>query len=120
MDVKMNDRPDKVKAALGYRDEQWHRFYWLTKEEARSLITAHPECLTYASFSATERIQLLDRLNAALAADGIPIINATVLKWRMTSLVREMRRKPVLPKDVSPSPQPPEASKAPFDPVRDT
>jgi hypothetical protein len=27
MSIKMNDRPDDLKAALGYRDEQWHRFY---------------------------------------------------------------------------------------------
>lgn len=107
MDVKMNYWPDVVKAALGYRDGQWHRFYvgnchsgcvaiapsneqhqWVTREEARGLIAAHPECLTYASFSTTERINFLDCLNDKWAADGILTINTNTLKWRMTGKIR--------------------------------
>ncbi|KAF2259141.1 hypothetical protein CC78DRAFT_548579 [Lojkania enalia] len=93
MAIRMNARPDEVQEAIGFRDEQWHRFYWITKVEAKQLLKDHPEWGSYTSFPASDRISLLDRMNTALSIEGIPPITANVLKWRMSNLVREFRRR---------------------------
>ncbi|KAF2272168.1 uncharacterized protein EI97DRAFT_406756 [Westerdykella ornata] len=92
-DIKTHARADEVQEALGYRDEQWHWFYWLTREEAKKLITLHPDCPTYTSFPPREQIQLLERLNATLSNEGIPPITSQVLKWRMSTLIRDLKKR---------------------------
>ncbi|KAF2244122.1 hypothetical protein BU26DRAFT_522831 [Trematosphaeria pertusa] len=120
MAIKLGDTPLAVREAIGFDDAQWHRFYWLTKEEAQKLLRDHPKWATYEDVSTSECAGLLARINETLAKDHIPTITEDVLRWRMTRVIRERRRSQAAGGITgSAQSQPSVGGTQPYDPVRD-
>jgi hypothetical protein len=105
----MGARPDEVQDAIGYTDDQWHRFYvslfnligrrlgvdgaqMVTRNEAKTLLNQHA-WRSYTEIPANERTILLKRVNDTLSAEDIPEVSAKALRWRMTNLIRDFKKK---------------------------
>jgi hypothetical protein len=64
----------------------------ITRSEAKTLLQEHP-WESYTQFPADVRSDLLIRVNASLSAETIPVITARTLRWRMSILVRDFKKK---------------------------
>ncbi|KAF2647719.1 hypothetical protein K491DRAFT_614145 [Lophiostoma macrostomum CBS 122681] len=85
---------DEARAAAGHSLEQWHRFYFVTKDEAIQLSKAYPDWQRWIHIPANKKEEMLARINRHLAAEGIPMVEMSILKWRMSQLMRSIPRNP--------------------------
>ncbi|KAF1954565.1 hypothetical protein CC80DRAFT_417156 [Byssothecium circinans] len=91
MPLKTSATAVEARAEAGHGFIHWGRFYHLTKEEARRLVQEHPNS-TWASVPADERLKIQARVNVKLADEGVPIVSEDVLHWRMSLVVRDVRK----------------------------
>ncbi|EOA90586.1 hypothetical protein ACJQWK_11639 [Exserohilum turcicum] len=93
MSIRINATVQEARTAANHSQEQWDRFYFITKDEARQLAEAHPDWKRWILIPANEKEQMLDRINARLRAEGIPPVEMIILKWRVSQLLRDIQRK---------------------------
>ncbi|KAF2201700.1 hypothetical protein GQ43DRAFT_440366 [Delitschia confertaspora ATCC 74209] len=139
MSIRINATVNEARAAAGHNKEQWDRFYFITKDEAKRLSEAHPDWTRWILIPANEKEIMLERINERLLAEDIPAVEMIILKWRMSQLLRDIQRKyaegsmllglgggsntgnQAHPDNSSQSPQPeqPTSESRPYDPIRD-
>ncbi|UPX16245.1 uncharacterized protein EKO05_0006656 [Ascochyta rabiei] len=93
MSIRINATVNEARAAAGHNREQWDRFYFITKDEAKRLAEAHEEWARWILIPANEKEQMLERINCRLQAEGIPPVEMIILKWRVSQLLRDIQRK---------------------------
>ncbi|KAF2017341.1 hypothetical protein BU24DRAFT_148777 [Aaosphaeria arxii CBS 175.79] len=93
MSIRINATVNEARAAAGHYKEQWDRFYFITKDEAKQLSEAHPDWTRWILIPANEKEMMLRRINARLVSEGIPAVEMIILKWRMSQLLRDIQRK---------------------------
>ncbi|PSN68827.1 hypothetical protein BS50DRAFT_325299 [Corynespora cassiicola Philippines] len=93
MSIRINATVNEARAAAGHNKEQWDRFYFITKDEAKQLSEAHPDWTRWILIPANEKEEMLGRINGRLIAEGIPAVEMIILKWRMSQLLRDIQRK---------------------------
>ncbi|KAF1977780.1 hypothetical protein BU23DRAFT_577755 [Bimuria novae-zelandiae CBS 107.79] len=93
MSIRINATVNEARAAAGHSKEQWDRFYFITKDEAKQLSEAHPDWTRWIHIPANEKDLLLQRINGRLTAEGIPEVEMIILKWRVSQLLRDIQRK---------------------------
>ncbi|KAF2116490.1 hypothetical protein BDV96DRAFT_491255 [Lophiotrema nucula] len=93
MSIRINATVNEARAAAGHNKEQWDRFYFITKDEAKQLSEAHPDWTRWILIPANEKDTMLGRINGRLVAEGIPAVEMIILKWRMSQLLRDIQRK---------------------------
>ncbi|KAF2873057.1 hypothetical protein BDV95DRAFT_490034 [Massariosphaeria phaeospora] len=93
MSIRINATVNEARAAAGHSKEQWDRFYFITKDEAKQLSEAHPDWTRWILIPANEKDRMLERINARLVVEGIPAVEMIILKWRMSQLLRDIQRK---------------------------
>ncbi|KAH7116723.1 hypothetical protein B0J11DRAFT_552725 [Dendryphion nanum] len=93
MSIRINATVNEARAAAGHNKEQWDRFYFITKDEAKQLSETHTDWTRWILIPANEKENMLDRINGRLAAEGIPSVEMIILKWRMSQLLRDIQRK---------------------------
>ncbi|XPS72452.1 hypothetical protein M3J09_004617 [Ascochyta lentis] len=93
MSIRINATVNEARAAAGHNREQWDRFYFITKDEAKQLADAHEEWTRWILIPANEKEQMLERINSRLQAEGIPPVEMIILKWRVSQLLRDIQRK---------------------------
>ncbi|KAF1951099.1 hypothetical protein CC80DRAFT_425403 [Byssothecium circinans] len=93
MSIRINATVSEARAAAGHSKEQWDRFYFITKDEAKQLSEAHPEWTRWILIPANEKEAMLQRINGRLTAEGIPAVEMIILKWRVSQLLRDIQRK---------------------------
>jgi hypothetical protein len=93
MSIRINATVNEARAAAGHNKEQWDRFYFITKDEAKQLSEAHPNWTRWILIPANEKDTMLERINGRLGAEGIPAVEMIILKWRMSQLLRDIQRK---------------------------
>ncbi|EFQ96205.1 hypothetical protein PTT_02317 [Pyrenophora teres f. teres 0-1] len=93
MSIRINATVQEARTAANHSQEQWDRFYFITKDEARQLAEAHPDWKRWILIPANEKEQMLERINARLRAEGIPPVEMIILKWRVSQLLRDIQRK---------------------------
>ncbi|KAH7556553.1 hypothetical protein BM1_05987 [Bipolaris maydis] len=93
MSIRINATVQEARTAANHSQEQWDRFYFITKDEARQLAEAHPDWKRWILIPANEKEQMLERINARLSAEGIPPVEMIILKWRVSQLLRDIQRK---------------------------
>ncbi|KZM18675.1 hypothetical protein ST47_g9987 [Ascochyta rabiei] len=93
MSIRINATVNEARAAAGHNREQWDRFYFITKDEAKRLAEAHEEWTRWILIPANEKEQMLERINCRLQAEGIPPVEMIILKWRVSQLLRDIQRK---------------------------
>ncbi|KAH9875251.1 hypothetical protein J1614_004742 [Plenodomus biglobosus] len=93
MSIRINATVQEARTAANHSQEQWDRFYFITKDEARQLAEAHPDWKRWILIPANEKEQMLERINARLRAEGIPAVEMIILKWRVSQLLRDIQRK---------------------------
>ncbi|KAF2464930.1 uncharacterized protein BDR25DRAFT_241467 [Lindgomyces ingoldianus] len=91
--LKVNAGVNEVRAAAGHNREQWDRFYFITKEEARQLSEAHPNWTRWIHIPANVKDSMLEGINNRLVAEGIPAVEMIILKWRVSQLLRDIQRR---------------------------
>ncbi|KAF2740938.1 hypothetical protein EJ04DRAFT_481166 [Polyplosphaeria fusca] len=142
MSIRINATVNEARAAAAHNKEQWDRFYFITKEEAKQLSEAHPDWTRWILIPANEKDKMLERINGRLTAEGIPAVEMIILKWRMSQLLRDIQRKyaegsmlwtgpagsqtqnpaagsSTQPSQNSPQPDTPTSETRPYDPIRD-
>ncbi|KAK7183828.1 hypothetical protein PSPO01_10164 [Paraphaeosphaeria sporulosa] len=93
MSIRINATVNEARAAAGHSKEQWDRFYFITKDEAKQLSEAHPDWTRWILIPANEKDMMLQRINGRLTAEGIPPVEMIILKWRVSQLLRDIQRK---------------------------
>ncbi|RYO34983.1 hypothetical protein AA0113_g9152 [Alternaria arborescens] len=93
MSIRINATVQEARTAANHSQEQWDRFYFITKDEARQLAEAHPDWKRWILIPANEKEQMLERINTRLRAEGIPPVEMIILKWRVSQLLRDIQRK---------------------------
>ncbi|KAH7392599.1 hypothetical protein BKA66DRAFT_379987, partial [Pyrenochaeta sp. MPI-SDFR-AT-0127] len=93
MSIRINATVQEARTAAGHSQEQWDRFYFITKDEARRLAEAHTDWKRWILIPANEKEQMLERINGRLRAEGIPAVEMIILKWRVSQLLRDIQRK---------------------------
>ncbi|KAF2689201.1 hypothetical protein K458DRAFT_357780 [Lentithecium fluviatile CBS 122367] len=93
MSIRINATVSEARAAAGHSKEQWDRFYFITKDEAKQLSEAHPDWMRWILIPANEKESMLQRINSRLTAEGIPAVEMIILKWRVSQLLRDIGRK---------------------------
>ncbi|KAJ4994419.1 hypothetical protein SVAN01_00248 [Stagonosporopsis vannaccii] len=93
MSMRINATVSEARAAAGHNREQWDRFYFITKDEAKQLADAHEEWTRWILIPSDEVHRLLERINNRLQAEGIPPVDMTILKWRVSQLLRDIQRR---------------------------
>jgi len=93
MSIRINATVNEARAAAGHNREQWDRFYYITKDEAKMLADAHEEWTRWILIPSDEKHRLLERINSRLQAEGIPPVEMIILKWRVSQLLRDIQRK---------------------------
>ncbi|KAF1831552.1 hypothetical protein BDW02DRAFT_44859 [Decorospora gaudefroyi] len=93
MSIRINATVQEARTAANHSQEQWDRFYFITKDESRQLAEAHPDWKRWILIPANEKEQMLERINARLRAEGIPPVEMIILKWRVSQLLRDIQRK---------------------------
>ncbi|KAH7090437.1 hypothetical protein FB567DRAFT_291509 [Paraphoma chrysanthemicola] len=93
MSIRINATVHEARAAAGHTKEQWDRFYFITKDEARQLSEAHKDWSRWILIPANEKEAMLERINARLLAEGIRPVEMIILKWRVSQLLRDIQRK---------------------------
>ncbi|KAF2131008.1 hypothetical protein P153DRAFT_287098 [Dothidotthia symphoricarpi CBS 119687] len=93
MSIRINATVHEARTAAGHSREQWDRFYFITKDEAKQLSEAHPDWTRWILIPANEKEQMLERINDRLRAEGIPAVEMIILKWRVSQLLRDIQRK---------------------------
>lgn len=93
MSIRINATVNEARAAAGHSKEQWDRFYFITKDEAKQLSEAHPDWTRWILIPANEKDLMLQRINSRLSAEGIPPVEMIILKWRVSQLLRDIQRK---------------------------
>ncbi|KAF2190716.1 hypothetical protein K469DRAFT_697949 [Zopfia rhizophila CBS 207.26] len=93
MSIRINATVNEARAAAGHNKEQWDRFYFITKDEAKRLSEAHPDWTRWILIPANEKDKMLERINERLVAEDIPPVEMIILKWRMSQLLRDIQRK---------------------------
>ncbi|KAF2036249.1 hypothetical protein EK21DRAFT_52790 [Setomelanomma holmii] len=93
MSIRINATVHEARAAAGHTKEQWDRFYFITKDEAKQLSEAHKDWSRWILIPANEKTAMLERINARLRAEGIPEVEMIILKWRVSQLLRDIQRK---------------------------
>ncbi|RMZ74197.1 hypothetical protein GMOD_00003202 [Pyrenophora seminiperda CCB06] len=93
MSIRINATVQEARTAANHSQEQWDRFYFITKDEARQLAEAHPDWKRWILIPANEKEKMLERINARLRAEGIPPVEMIILKWRVSQLLRDIQRK---------------------------
>lgn len=93
MSIRINATVQEARTAAGHSQEQWDRFYFITKDEARQLAEAHTDWKRWILIPANEKEQMLERINGRLGAEGIPAVEMIILKWRVSQLLRDIQRK---------------------------
>ncbi|KAH6618582.1 hypothetical protein C7974DRAFT_415944 [Boeremia exigua] len=93
MSIRINATVNEARAAAGHNREQWDRFYFITKDEAKQLADAHEEWTRWILIPSDEKHRLLERINRRLQAEGIPPVEMIILKWRVSQLLRDIQRK---------------------------
>lgn len=93
MSIRINATVSEARAAAGHSKEQWDRFYFITKDEAKQLSEAHPDWMRWILIPANEKEAMLKRINTRLTAEGIPAVEMIILKWRVSQLLRDIQRK---------------------------
>lgn len=93
MSIRINATVQEARSAAGHSQEQWDRFYFITKDEARQLAEAHTDWKRWILIPANEKEQMLERINGRLRAEGIPPVEMIILKWRVSQLLRDIQRK---------------------------
>ncbi|KAF2792412.1 hypothetical protein K505DRAFT_387474 [Melanomma pulvis-pyrius CBS 109.77] len=93
MSIRINATVHEARAAAGHNKEQWDRFYFITKDEAKQLSEAHTDWTRWILIPANEKDTMLGRINGRLVAEGIPAVEMIILKWRMSQLLRDIQRK---------------------------
>jgi hypothetical protein len=93
MSIRINATVNEARAAAGHNKEQWDRFYFITKDEAKRLSEAHPDWQRWILIPANEKELMLERINDRLIAEDIPAVEMIILKWRMSQLLRDIQRK---------------------------
>ncbi|KAF2655521.1 hypothetical protein K491DRAFT_704586 [Lophiostoma macrostomum CBS 122681] len=91
--MKINATVNQAMQFADHSKEQWDRFYFITKEEAKMLSEAHTEWTRWILIPANEKDNMLKRINERLVAERIPEVEMIVLKWRMSQLLRDIQRK---------------------------
>lgn len=137
MSIRINATVNEARAAAGHNKEQWDRFYFITKDEAKRLSEAHPDWQRWILIPANEKELMLERINDRLIAEDIPAVEMIILKWRMSQLLRDIQRKYAegsmllglgggsnvgsqTQLDTSPQPEPQTTTETkPYDPIRD-
>ncbi|CAN9400463.1 unnamed protein product [Alternaria alternata] len=100
MSIRINATVQEARTAANHSQEQWDRFYFITKDEARQLAEAHPDWKRWILIPANEKEQMLERINTRLRAEGIPPVEMIILKWRVSQLLRDIQRKYANPNDL--------------------
>ncbi|KAL5119028.1 hypothetical protein ACEQ8H_003157 [Pleosporales sp. CAS-2024a] len=93
MSIRINATVHEARAAAGHTKEQWDRFYFITKDEAKQLSEAHKDWSRWILIPANEKENMLERINARLQAEGIRPVEMIILKWRVSQLLRDIQRK---------------------------
>ncbi|KAF1359050.1 hypothetical protein EJ07DRAFT_122009 [Lizonia empirigonia] len=93
MSIRINATVNEARAAAGHNREQWDRFYFITKDEAKQLADAHEDWTRWILIPSNEKEQMLARINGRLQAEGIPPVEMIILKWRVSQLLRDIQRK---------------------------
>ncbi|KAL6703300.1 hypothetical protein ACN47E_010007 [Coniothyrium glycines] len=93
MSIRINATVQEARTAANHSQEQWDRFYFITKDEARQLAEAHPDWKRWIYIPADQKEFMLERINARLRAEGIPAVEMIILKWRVSQLLRDIQRK---------------------------
>ncbi|KAH8717051.1 hypothetical protein GQ44DRAFT_624270 [Phaeosphaeriaceae sp. PMI808] len=93
MSIRINATVHEARAAAGHTKEQWDRFYFITKDEAKQLSEAHKDWSRWILIPANEKEQMLERINGRLRAEGIRPVEMIILKWRVSQLLRDIQRK---------------------------
>ncbi|KAF9738043.1 hypothetical protein PMIN01_03326 [Paraphaeosphaeria minitans] len=93
MSIRINATVNEARAAAAHSKEQWDRFYFITKDEAKQLSEAHPDWTRWILIPANEKDLMLQRINGRLTAEGIPPVEMIILKWRVSQLLRDIQRK---------------------------
>ncbi|KAF1996192.1 hypothetical protein P154DRAFT_525768 [Amniculicola lignicola CBS 123094] len=93
MSIRINATVMEARKAAGHNKEQWDRFYFITKDEAKRLSEAHPEWTKWIEIHANVKDDILARVNQRLVAEGIPAVEMIILKWRLSQLMRDIQRK---------------------------
>lgn len=93
MSIRINATVNEARAAAGHSKEQWDRFYFITKDEAKQLSEAHSDWTRWILIPANEKDLMLQRINGRLTAEGIPEVEMIILKWRVSQLLRDIQRK---------------------------
>ncbi|PVH91145.1 hypothetical protein DM02DRAFT_577260 [Periconia macrospinosa] len=93
MSIRINATVSEARAASGHSKEQWDRFYFITKDEAKQLSEAHPDWKKWILIPANKQELMLQRINGRLIAEGIPAVEMIILRWRVSQLLRDIQRK---------------------------
>lgn len=93
MSIRINATVHEARAAAGHTKEQWDRFYFITKDEAKQLSEAHKDWSRWILIPANEKERMLERINGRLQAEGIRPVEMIILKWRVSQLLRDIQRK---------------------------
>ncbi|KAF2748986.1 hypothetical protein M011DRAFT_399317 [Sporormia fimetaria CBS 119925] len=91
--IRVNATVNEARTAAGHNKEQWDRFYFITKDEAKQLSETHPLWTRWILIPANEKDIMLQRINGRLSAEGIAPVDMNILKWRMSQLLRDIQRK---------------------------
>ncbi|KAF2708336.1 hypothetical protein K504DRAFT_468674 [Pleomassaria siparia CBS 279.74] len=91
--IRINATVSEARVSAGHSKEQWDRFYFITKEEAKQLSEVHTDWTRWILIPANEKDTMLERINSRLIAEGIPAVEMIILKWRMSQLLRDIQRK---------------------------
>ncbi|OCK76199.1 hypothetical protein K432DRAFT_152161 [Lepidopterella palustris CBS 459.81] len=90
MSLKLRAKAAEAQNYSGHNLLQWRRFYYITKDEANKLILLYP--VTWMAVPADEQERVLETVNMRCHAEEIPRIDVSLLNWRMSQLMRDVRR----------------------------
>ena len=76
----------------GSRSVSSNQWQFITKDEAIELSKAYPAWHRWIHIPANDKEEMLARINRHLVAEGIPMVEMSILKWRMSQLMRSIPR----------------------------
>ncbi|KAF2274554.1 uncharacterized protein EI97DRAFT_502664 [Westerdykella ornata] len=110
---------ETVRTAAGHRLMDWEGFLTITHKEAKDLVQEEPST-NWRRLPASKKQTVFRRVNAKLAAEGIPQVEEDVLIWRMSQAIRAARKAVNREAETAVLNSNTAAGTRPFDPVRDS
>ncbi|KAF2018279.1 hypothetical protein BU24DRAFT_421265 [Aaosphaeria arxii CBS 175.79] len=116
----MNDPVDMVRQNTGLNKGQWARFNKIVHDEGQNLCDRLGRSLTWPNVPFNEQIRVLEAVNTRLVREGIPEVEMSALRWRMSTSLKRIKPK-VSGEGSAAINQATASSKSlPYDPIRDS